>query len=356
VTRYSSNVTVYPTAWGYTASGAMDWIEDVNPFREIERECKEEVAHQLDLENTFLYQFGLDSGKLFYQFNFYELSLKHSDDIIAKASQARDYDAEKAAIDVIPFDLSAIVNALKMRNWEPAALAGLVTLCTKKFGYDEVAKALAPIASRQDQRERAIIEWSHRAQRQGDLAVMSARYPSAGCSAESKKYVESLMDFVGRDIDNRNILEIGSGIGRVTKELSNRAASVTCVDLSGDMIARARENLQGVENVVFFNAFIQDTNLSSAFDLAITSLVLIHIPDDHEFSEAVNALKRYASTIFLFEHIDPSVQVSSYTKPRSERDILCAFDGYSVERRQIYKLFDDTIIFLKLVKSNHMIA
>lgn len=56
ITRQSKNVTVYPEVWGYSASGAMDWMDNVDPFREIERESIEEISHKIDLENTILFR------------------------------------------------------------------------------------------------------------------------------------------------------------------------------------------------------------------------------------------------------------------------------------------------------------
>lgn len=246
--------------------------------------------------------------------------------------------------------MTEIVNVIKSREWEPSAKSGLITLCTKKFGYDEVARALAPELSKCEMRDRAIAEWKKRSLREGDLPVMSARYPTSYCGEESKKYVESVLSFIGNDISNCRLLELGCGIGRFTQHFAKIAQTVTAVDLSQEMIDIAQKQLKGADNVTFLNAFIQDLNISATYDVAISSLVLIHNPDDDDFFDAIDALKKSAKVIFLFEHIDDSAQVSSFTKPRSERVLLECFQGFLVERKRKYKLFDDNILFLKLLK------
>src|SRR5690606_7902873 len=46
-----------------------------------------------------------------------------------------------------------------------------------------------------------------------------------------------------------SVLEIGCGVGRMTKMLAHLFGHVTAVDISAEMIERARNNLSGIENV-----------------------------------------------------------------------------------------------------------
>src|ERR1051325_6100467 len=68
VSRHSSNVQVYSDVWTYSASGSMDWSEDVHPFVEAARETFEEIGHRTSLDNTYLFGFGIDANNLVCQF------------------------------------------------------------------------------------------------------------------------------------------------------------------------------------------------------------------------------------------------------------------------------------------------
>jgi len=77
------------------------------------------------------------------------------------------------------------------------------------------------------------------------------------------------------------VLEIGCGIGRMLRPLARRFASVYGVDVSGEMIDRARERLADLGNV---NVWLTDGGTlepveSSTVDLVISYLVFQHIPD-----------------------------------------------------------------------------
>jgi SAM-dependent methyltransferase len=85
---------------------------------------------------------------------------------------------------------------------------------------------------------------------------------------------------VGIDPKQMVILEIGCGVGRMTKHLAEIFGRVEAVDVSGEMIARARENLADLANVrlhetngVDLAPFSEDT-----FDFCFSYIVFQHIP------------------------------------------------------------------------------
>lgn len=91
-----------------------------------------------------------------------------------------------------------------------------------------------------------------------------------------------------------NILELGSGTGKNTGWLSEKADFVTAIDLSPKMIAKAKEKIRA-ENVKFVEADITvDWPVKPGWANLITcSLVLEHVEDlDFIFAEAARALKR----------------------------------------------------------------
>ncbi|HEX8188401.1 MAG TPA: TIR domain-containing protein [Pyrinomonadaceae bacterium] len=351
VSKHSRSVKVYGDTWTYSASGTMDWGEDVHPFHEVARECFEEIGHRINLDNTYLFGFGIDAKKLYFQFSFFERTGLSSEEILAKARMARDYHAEMEELQALPLELDAVVAAIKSRAWEPAAAAGLLTLCAKRFGSARVERAIDPKFLRKRVRDEMEAEWEHRATRPNERAVMSARYPASRSREESEKYLSAVFEFIGSDLDGKDVLEIGAGIGRMSEVLVRKARQLTCVDLSSKMLERNRERLGALaEKVHYIRMFGQDYRPDRSYDAALSSLVLIHNVDENDFRRVVEVMKQAAGTIFLFEHIDVGYQVSRQTRLRSEEELLAAFRGYTVERRREYQLFTDNLVFLKLVR------
>ena len=94
------------------------------------------------------------------------------------------------------------------------------------------------------------------------------------------------------EIQFSHCLEIGCGTGKNTEWLSKRAA-VLGVDLSEEMLARAREKHFG-EAVRFEQADVTvEWNFRGPFDLVSFSLVLEHIENlDHIFLQAARVLTK----------------------------------------------------------------
>ncbi|MGH9833438.1 MAG: class I SAM-dependent methyltransferase [Blastocatellia bacterium] len=85
----------------------------------------------------------------------------------------------------------------------------------------------------------------------------------------------------GRDLKRLRLLEIGCGIGRMTRRLAEAFGEVHATDVSAEMIARARERMRDYPNVflyetsgVDFAAFPDDY-----FDLIFSVKVFQHVPD-----------------------------------------------------------------------------
>jgi SAM-dependent methyltransferase len=84
----------------------------------------------------------------------------------------------------------------------------------------------------------------------------------------------------GRDPKDMRVLEIGCGAGRITRALANLFGQVHAVDISGEMIARAREALREHPNaLVYQNNGIDLSPLpAEPFDFAFSLYVFQHIP------------------------------------------------------------------------------
>ncbi|MCX2738793.1 class I SAM-dependent methyltransferase [Pontibacter anaerobius] len=136
------------------------------------------------------------------------------------------------------------------------------------------------------------------------------------------------------NIDFEAGLEIGCGTGKNTEWLVRKALHVTAVDLSEEMLERARKKVSS--NKAEF--ILADTTqawrfVKQPYDLVCFSLVLEHIADlDHIFKEAAKALKsgghvyigelhpfkQYAGTKACFDTEEGRQEVECYTHHVSE--------------------------------------
>lgn len=84
----------------------------------------------------------------------------------------------------------------------------------------------------------------------------------------------------GRDPRQLRLLEIGCGIGRMTKHLAALFGEVYAVDVSAEMIRQAQARLQGLQNVRLFETSGQDFTLfpDQSFDVIFSAYVFQHIP------------------------------------------------------------------------------
>jgi ubiquinone/menaquinone biosynthesis C-methylase UbiE len=90
-----------------------------------------------------------------------------------------------------------------------------------------------------------------------------------------------------------NCLEIGCGTGKNTAWLVQKANSITAVDLSEEMLSKAKEKI-GSNKVQFTQANINlDWEFGNApYDLVTFSLVLEHIENlDHIFNQTAKQLR-----------------------------------------------------------------
>jgi ubiquinone/menaquinone biosynthesis C-methylase UbiE len=84
----------------------------------------------------------------------------------------------------------------------------------------------------------------------------------------------------GRDPRQLRLLEIGCGIGRMTKHLAAIFGEVFAVDVSAEMIRQAQTRLQGLTNVRLFETSGQDFMLfpDQSFDVIFSAYVFQHVP------------------------------------------------------------------------------
>lgn len=118
------------------------------------------------------------------------------------------------------------------------------------------------------------------------------------------------------------VLNIGCGIGRVEKYLAPRVAEMHAVDISGQMIRRARSRLDGLPNV-FLREIAPNEFLAAypddRFDVVFSLLVLQHLEKEDAFlylEDAHRVLRPGGSLFVQFPNL-PSPEYS-----QSFRDLL----------------------------------
>jgi len=100
-----------------------------------------------------------------------------------------------------------------------------------------------------------------------------------------------------------SILEIGCGVGRMTRMLARIFGQVTGVDVSHEMIEQARANLSDLENVtlVLGDGATLSTLADESYDFAFSFIVFQHIPSIEVISSYCREVRRVLRSGALFK-------------------------------------------------------
>lgn len=149
----------------------------------------------------------------------------------------------------------------------------------------------------------------------------------------------------GRDPASMRVLELGCGVGRMTRALAATFGEVHGVDISGEMVRRARRNLRAVPNAQIHRNSGHDLAVLEGlrFDFAHSYIVFQHISSRRIIERYVGEVRRVLRPGGLFKF-----QVQGCCDPgfrRSRRDTwigvsvseqeasgMAARNGFDVER------------------------
>ncbi|RXF70614.1 class I SAM-dependent methyltransferase [Arcticibacter tournemirensis] len=122
-----------------------------------------------------------------------------------------------------------------------------------------------------------------------------------------------------RDLTFHNCLEIGCGTGKNTQWLLTKAEHITAIDLSEEMLAKAKSKIAS-ENVKFVQADITQgwTFASTKYDMVTFSLVLEHIEDLNDIFRKLTYVVQQDGYVYIGE-LHPFKQYSG-TKARFETE------------------------------------
>jgi SAM-dependent methyltransferase len=118
----------------------------------------------------------------------------------------------------------------------------------------------------------------------------------------------------GKTPESMRVLEIGCGAGRLTRALANLFGEVHAVDISGEMIARARTALADKPNAHLYQNNGRDLSVMPAleFDFAYSNIVFQHIPSREVIESYVREVHRFLRPGSLFKF---QVQGHEYEHP-----------------------------------------
>lgn len=88
--------------------------------------------------------------------------------------------------------------------------------------------------------------------------------------------------------EEKVVLEIGIGTGRIAVRTAPQCANLYGIDVSPKTIERAMQNLSFTDNVVYILADYMEYNFDTKFDVIYSSLTLLHIKDKYAFFKKVS--------------------------------------------------------------------
>ncbi len=107
----------------------------------------------------------------------------------------------------------------------------------------------------------------------------------------------------GRDPKQMRVLEIGCGVGRVTRALANLFGEVHAVDVSGEMVERARKALTSFPHAHVYQNNGMDLSVipGGDYDFAFSTIVFQHIPSRDVIENYVREVSRLLRPGALFK-------------------------------------------------------
>jgi ubiquinone/menaquinone biosynthesis C-methylase UbiE len=156
-------------------------------------------------------------------------------------------------------------------------------------------------------------------------------------------------------VDFMSCLEIGCGTGKNTRWLAEKTRHLTAVDLTEEMLQKAKEKVQE-SHVQFMAADITHPwdFCTQTYDLVTFSLVLEHIEDIHAIFKKValvtnpgahvyvgelHPFRQYGGSKARFETEDGTTVVTCFTHHLSEFTGATAEAGFVIER--VNEFFDE---------------
>lgn len=165
------------------------------------------------------------------------------------------------------------------------------------------------------------LDWDERARENARFYVNTERtdwtdeeFFASGEETISEQILNDLSNICqGRDPREMRVLEIGCGAGRVTRALAARFGEVHAVDVSGEMVALARQAVKSYPGARIYQNNGMDLSVvpNLPFDFAFSTIVFQHIPSReviYNYVREVHRLLRPGSLFKFQVQGDASIQ------------------------------------------------
>ncbi len=154
-------------------------------------------------------------------------------------------------------------------------------------------------------------DWDRRARENARYYVATANeqwtdeefFGSGECTVREEILTDMINVCQGKDARAMRVLEIGCGAGRVTRALAKIFGEVHAVDVSGEMVERAKRSLADFPNAFIYQNNGKDLDVVPAqpFDFAFSSIVFQHIPSREVIENYVREVGRLLAPGALFK-------------------------------------------------------
>ena len=141
-------------------------------------------------------------------------------------------------------------------------------------------------------------DWNRRANHDAKFWVDTTHYQNDEIfNRAGERGVTQFLELLGPHINSSwHVLDVGCGIGRMIRPMASHFECISGVDVSGEMVSKARHWLRNIENATVFENNGIDLKLfeSSQFELVYSSIAFQHMPRevfDNYLSEINRVLK-----------------------------------------------------------------
>ncbi|GCE16712.1 class I SAM-dependent methyltransferase [Dictyobacter kobayashii] len=134
-------------------------------------------------------------------------------------------------------------------------------------------------------------EWERRAAQEDLYAVFSKRWSPTDCQRVNQEQQAKIVQLLS-PLENKDVLDVGCGIGRIAGPLSGLTRHVTAIDISEGMLQKARQTYQQ-PNLKFIQSSVDQMPFNDqVFDAVIAIFVLQHIIDESSFQTSLKNITR----------------------------------------------------------------
>jgi ubiquinone/menaquinone biosynthesis C-methylase UbiE len=137
-----------------------------------------------------------------------------------------------------------------------------------------------------------------------------------------------------RDPHSLRLLEIGCGVGRMTRHLAKIFGEVVGIDVSGEMIRQARQWLTGVNNIQLYETNGIDFTAvpDESFDLVLSAFVFQHIPSVDAIASNMREAWRVLKPGGLFRFQTSSITMLDFEETEKDTWIGASFPENEIRR------------------------